>query len=218
MRFDINLASQPYQDVQRFLVRWGVALFAVALVTAGLVYATTNAVMAWRVTERQQRHLRQQIADRDRQKAEVEAFLNRPENRDTVDRSRFLNLLLARKAFSWTEIFSDLEKVMPPKLKVVNIQPQINDDNQLELHLIVTGGAREGAIELVRRLETSPHFDRPEVRSETLRMAGPQNQPEEQFDITAIYVPRFARAGRPADKEVGAAPTQTAAEGSNAGH
>src|SRR5512132_1679954 len=104
MRFDINLASQPYQDVQRFLLRWGLAIFALLLFTGGLVYAATTAFMSWRVTDKQIRYVRSQIAERDRQKAQVEAFLNRPENRETRDRSQFLNALIARKAFSWTEV------------------------------------------------------------------------------------------------------------------
>ena len=46
--------------------------------------------------------------------------------------SQFLNDLFLRKAFSWTRVFEDLERVMPPRLHVVSIHPATNTDNQLE--------------------------------------------------------------------------------------
>ena len=55
----------------------------------------------------------QQIAARDQQKAKAEEILNLPANRGTRDRAQFLNELFLRKAFSWTKVFEDLERVMP---------------------------------------------------------------------------------------------------------
>lgn len=201
MRFDINLASQPYQDVQRFLVRWGLGLFAIALLTVGLVYAATTAFLSWRVTDKQIHYLQQQIADRDRQKAEVQAFLARPENRETRDRSQFLNALIARKAFSWTEVFTDLENIMPPRLHVTAIRPEINADDQLQLHLTVVGSSRESAIALVRRLEQSPHFTQAQVQQENARQTTGGGGDAVQFEILAIYLPAFARPQKQAVPE-----------------
>ena len=62
------------------------------------------------------------IADRDRRRAEAEEFLNRQENRNTRDKSQFLNELIERKAFSWTRVLENLEKVMPPRVHLVSIQ------------------------------------------------------------------------------------------------
>ena len=55
----------------------------------------------------------EQIAARDQEKTKAEGILNLPENRSTRDRSQFLNELFRRKAFSWTRVFEDLERVMP---------------------------------------------------------------------------------------------------------
>jgi type IV pilus assembly protein PilN len=192
MRFEINLASQPSQDVQRLLLRWSLAIIVAGLVTISLIYAASSAFVSWRVTEREVRNLQEQIADRDRQKAEIQAFLNRPENRETRDRSQFLNFLFARKAFSWTEIFDDLEKIMPPRLHVVAIRPAVNNENQLELHLSTSGSTRDAATELVRRLEESSHFSHAEILTESVEQQ--QNQPQSfRFEISAVYIPSFAR-------------------------
>ncbi len=194
MRFNINLATQPHEDVQRFFLRWTIGLLVLAVVTIGLVYAALASYLSWRVTARDIASIRSQIAEQDRQRAEVEAFLNRPENRETRDRSQFLNALIARKAFSWTEVFSDLEKIVPARLRVYSIRPEIDEDNQLELHIEVVGSSRDSANELVQRLEQSPHFTRARVDSES-RQAAAQNQPAlVRFQISAIYLPSWSVA------------------------
>jgi type IV pilus assembly protein PilN len=231
MRFDINLASQPYQDARRFLWRWGVITLGVALATGGLVYAATSAFLSWRATNSNIRSLQQQIEARNREKAEDETVLDRAENRETRQRSQFLNSLIARKAFSWTEVFTDLEHIVPPRLSVLGIQPSVNEDNELELNLRVDSSSRDAAIELVRRLEQSPHFTQAVILSESLRTGQNQRAAGWQYDIRAIYIPSFARAQKPSSpasaprsvQHSAAAPAgrtsgQTATEASNARH
>lgn len=198
MRLNINLATQPYQDVRRILVRWTIAVVAVALVTAALVYAAVSTTLSWRAANRQENEVRSQIAERDRIRANAEAFLSRPENRVTRDQSRFINAMIARKAFSWTLVLSDLERIVPSGVQVVNIRPQVNNDNQLELVLTVAGSSRERAVDLVRRLEESSHFRNAEMRSETSKQANTaiggmrSSEPENSlFEISATYVPTY---------------------------
>ena len=226
MRFDINLASQPYQDVQRFLVRWGSLLIGLLVLTIVLVYAATASFLSWRVSERRLDALRQQIAERDQQRTNAERFLNRPENRQVRDRSQFLNAAFSRKAFSWTEIFSDLETLVPGKLRVLSIRPEVTEDNQLQLRLSVSGTARDAAVELVRRLEKSPHFTAASIDSETALMPSGSEHDTIRFDITALYIPSFARTRKgPADAERAEGPAREslkkaaqAKEAPSAGH
>ena len=46
-----------------------------------------------------------------------------PGNEEVLDRSVLLNTLIKRKAISWTKIFSDLEKVLPPNVRILAIRP-----------------------------------------------------------------------------------------------
>jgi type IV pilus assembly protein PilN len=195
MRIDINLASQPYQDARRFWLRWGGALVALSLLTLILVY---SALTGW-VSARKDRDLiRQreaQIAERDREKIQAEALLNRPENRSTRDRSQFLNELFQRKAFSWTKVFEDLERVMPPRLHVVSIRPEMGPDAGLTIKLVVAGESRERALELVRKMEASKRFQQTRIDQETseVRQTAGDNV---QFDISAVYVPEVPGTGK----------------------
>ncbi len=199
MRFDINLASQRYEDVRRFFLRWQLALIALALLTAVLVYAAGSALVSWRATYKEDKYLRQQIAERDRQKSAVQSFLDRPENRDTRDRSQFLNALIARKAFSWTEVFNDLETLVPARLEVNSISPQVNQQGELEVRLMVIAPSHDVAVELVRRLEGSPHFTNAQLLSEA-RQEAQGKPPVVKFEISAVYIPLFARTQQQAQQ------------------
>ena len=119
MRVDINLATQPYEDVRRFWLRWGGALAGLGILTLLLLYLAIVGLLTARQDRNLIRQRQEQIAERDKEKAQAEALLNRPENRSTRDRSQFLNDLFQRKAFSWTRVFEDLEQIMPARLHVV---------------------------------------------------------------------------------------------------
>jgi len=187
MRITINLASQPFEDAQRFVRQWTLTLGLVGLLTLVLVVGAVLRLRSWSVEERRIHDLQAQMAQGDREIGQAEAFLNRPENRDTRDKSLILNDLIARKAFSWTEVFSDLERIMPPRLHVVSIRPELTPDNQLALRMMVAGESRERALELVRHMEQSPRFRQPQIVAEA-RQEQPQDPGDRvQFDITALY-------------------------------
>jgi type IV pilus assembly protein PilN len=189
MRIDINLANRPYEDSSSVWVRWGGAMAVLGLITIVLLYSV---VAGW-ITARKDRILiaerQQQIAERDQEKARAETILNLPENRTTRDRSQFLNDLFRRKAFSWTKVFEDLERVMPARLHVVSIQPAMAD-NELEIKLVVAGESRERALELVRKMESSQHFHQTQIEQESSQ-GGQIAGDNVQFDITAVYIPEL---------------------------
>jgi type IV pilus assembly protein PilN len=194
MRMDINLATQPYEDVRRFWLRWGGGVVALSLLTLLLVY---SAIAGWGTARKDRGLIRQrqeQIAERDQEKAQAEALLNRPENSSTRDRSQYLNDLFQRKAFSWTRVFEDLERLMPPRLHVVSIRPEMASDNQLTIKLIVAGDSREHALALVQRMESSQRFQQTQIEQERT-LTGQADSV--QFDISAVYVPEVGSTSLP---------------------
>jgi type IV pilus assembly protein PilN len=129
--------------------------------------------------------LQQQVAERDQERAQDQAVLDLAVNRSTRDQSQFLNGLIQRKAFSWTRVFEDLERVMPRNLHVVSLKPELDDQNRMQLDMRVAGDTRSAAVELVHRMEGSTHFRAAQLVSE--------GQGESGSGVTAsvvsIYVP-----------------------------
>lgn len=193
MRLDINLATRPYEDARRFWLQWGIRFALAGALTLVLLFFAASAWRQGHAVSRRIDQANQQIASLQREKEQAEAILARPGNRETRDRSAFLNTLITRKAFSWTQVFADLEAIMPPRLHVVSITPDLTEDNRLQVHLRVAAESRDSAVELVRRMEASPHFRSPEIQSETSE-APPQTGVE--FEIIARYA-SAAPKGRP---------------------
>jgi Tfp pilus assembly protein PilN len=187
MRLDINLASQPYEDARQFWMRWGTAVGSVALLTLVLLALDITGWVNARRDRASIAEKRAMIADRDQLRANAEKILNLPENRSTRDQSQFLNALIERKAFSWTRVLESLEKVMPSRIHLESISPQLDEDNQLGLKMTVAGDSRDRALELVRRMEESKRFAQTQVISEHFLQA--TNGDTEQFEIAAIYIP-----------------------------
>jgi type IV pilus assembly protein PilN len=192
MRLDINLASQPYEDARQFWLRWGTALAMAAILTLALLTITITDWLTARVDHATMANYRTQIAQRDRKRQQAEEFLNRPENRATRDQSQFLNGLIERKSLSWTHVLEDLEKVMPARVHLVSIHPEMDEDNQLTLKMIVAGDSRERAIELARRMEESQRFTQTYIETEHAAAVGSGDAV--QFNISGVYVPEAAPA------------------------
>ena len=188
MRIDINLATQPYEDARRFWTYWGIGLALLGLITIFLGFMAITRFIDANRERKEIAQMQAVIARFDDEKARAEATLNQPQNRLTRDRSRFLNDLFARKAFSWTRLFEDLEGVMPAHLHVVSIRPDMKDGN-LEIKLLVGGETREQALDLVRKMEGSHRFKQTEIEAEKTADEARGETDRVQFDISTFYVP-----------------------------
>jgi type IV pilus assembly protein PilN len=198
MRLNINLATKPYEDVGKFLARWGMLTVLLAALTAGLLFmAVSNyrnsKTLNAQITDRQQKI---EALERDRSNA-IET-LGRPENKTVATASHFFNEAIQRKSLSWTRIFMDLERIMPPGLHVISITPEMNTkDNQLGIRLMVGGSSHDKAVELVHRMEESSTFKKAKIDSEMMAQG---TGDAVQFQITSIYVPAQAPAEVPSAK------------------
>ena len=190
MRLNINLATKPYLDVRRVLMQWGSLVLLLALCTAGLVW---KAVVNWQEASEVNAKiagLRTEIAEFDRQHEQALALLRQPQSVPVLSTSKFLNGLIARKSFSWTRVFMQLEQIMPPRLHVVSISPELQPaTNTVEVHLTVAGTSREAAVELVKRLEQSPSFREARIVEES-SIQGTGSPDTVQFHVVAVYMPR----------------------------
>ena len=196
MRTNINLASQKYRDAREFYLRWGVALALVLLITAGLA---SWAWSSYSTTSRNSKHIREmrdKIARLDEEQRRSEAILSRPENRDVRDQSQFWNDVIDQKSFSWTQLFSDLEKIMPSRAYVVSAQPTITPEKQLKLQLVVVGEKFDNANELLVKMEHSERFRLPELEATSPKKEGtaPGAPSVWQFEIVTYYTPASAGA------------------------
>jgi type IV pilus assembly protein PilN len=195
MRFDVNLASHPYEDAGDFYRRWGTVLAALLLVTLVLVGVAVHEWMSTRSISKQIARIHKQIDDLDDQKNKGQAILNRAENRSTRDRSNFVNELIDLKSFSWTLVMADMESLMPTRIRIVSIQPERDKNGQIQVKITAGGDAGEKGVELLRNMEKSRYFHNTVLRAITYTsLNGQQLQAGvdlAKFELDAYYIPHL---------------------------
>jgi Tfp pilus assembly protein PilN len=190
MRLNINLASQKYEDVRWFVSR--------ARIATGVMVAFTMllAVLAWfnysnsKNSSARIRELQQKISALQQQRAAAEMVENRPENRDVTEQKNFWNRQIARRAFSWTQLFNDLQRIMPGRAYVISVSPELTPENRVKLKLTIGGEKYENVLELVKKMEGSQRFRLPKIDTESVQTEGRPGSPQlHKFEIETFYTP-----------------------------
>jgi type IV pilus assembly protein PilN len=164
MRIPINLASQPFRRDRAMLV----ASIAVSLLLAGTLSVLISLAKADNRqlvdVRREVNHLNGQVRRVTAEQTQLDSVLRRPQNAEAVERSVFLNALLKRKGISWTRIFADLEKVVPYNVRIIQIRPSVNAQDQVSLDMLVGADTGPPVIEFFKALQNDRLFSYSEVK------------------------------------------------------
>jgi type IV pilus assembly protein PilN len=190
----INLASQPFKRERAetaLLVAICSVLTLSLAVFAGLILQDRGQVSTLRQSIRSDQKM---LAAIERQQAHSQGIIGQPDNADVFSKSVFYNELIARRAVSWTRVFDDLSRVMPPTVQLISLRlPQVaaenqGDRNHIELDMLVGTREPQAIMPLFKNLQESPLFGASELSSQ----APPtQNDPLFRFRLTVPYVQRF---------------------------
>jgi Tfp pilus assembly protein PilN len=201
MRLNINLASQKYEDVRRFYVRWSMAIGSAALLLillSALAWANfaSSSKSGQRIKE-----LQGEIADLQKERAAAEAVYNLPVNHDVNEQKNYWNRQINRRQLSWTQLFNDLQRIMPARAYLNSVHPEITQDNRLKLTLVVMGDTHDNGLELQRKMEKSERFRSPQIMSETPQKQAKTEAQLYKFDIVTYYTPAAPAQGRTGNRE-----------------
>src|SRR5262249_39152889 len=75
------------------------------------------------------------------------------------DRAVFINGIIDARSFNWTQMFMDLERVLPPGVHVTSIEPK-QVKGRVVVKLKVGAASEEAKIKFLRALESSKEFTR----------------------------------------------------------
>jgi Tfp pilus assembly protein PilN len=189
MRLNINLATERYEDVRQFYVRWSAALSVAAIFTAILVVITVFNYSSSSQSGKRIRQLRQRIDVLQSERASAEAVENSPENRDVTDQKNYWNAQIAHRSFSWTQLFNDLQRIMPGRAYVLSVKPELTKDNRVKLTLQIAAEQHGNAIDLVKRMESSPRFKQPEITAESAQKDSRTGASTIKLEIQTFYTP-----------------------------
>lgn len=188
MRIPVNLAREPFRRDRANLI--GSAFVAVLL--AGtlilLISLTRTERDQTRDTQAALTRVNRQLSAIRNEQAKLDASMRLPGNEEVLDRSVLLNTLIKRKAISWTKIFSDLDTVTPPNVRVLAIRPTVNAQGGLFLDMQVAADAPEPVFAFLAKLEESDVFGSVSTSGFT---PPSQTNPFYRYQVTVNYAQKL---------------------------
>jgi type IV pilus assembly protein PilN len=186
MKVRLNLSTKPLQTHRKFLAGAGIlgAIAGLFFIGLGLhVYAVRRGdeVFRERVVA-----VRTEMVSLEQQRRDLEQFFNQPENAKLHDRSAFLNTIIDEQSLNWTQMFMDLEKILPAGVRVVSIQPK-HDKGIVEVKLTIGATNDEAKMKFLHNLEQSPSFS--QLRMVTEKQVTPVAGETDKVDVelTVVY-------------------------------
>ena len=184
MSITLNLATQPFGRTRLFWLLSGISGVVLATTAVWLltVYFQENEIPPELLM--QERQLRSELNTLSASERQLRATLEEPANGDVLERSLFLNELLYRKGISWTRTFADLEKILPPRVQMFQIRPQVTADHKVLLEMQVGAETPKDFIELLKVLESSELFGAADLRGNSPLT---ENQPLFRYQLMVSY-------------------------------
>ncbi len=187
MRVRLNLATKVLQTHRRFLVGASFAAFFAGSAFLGLgwyVYTARKADAEMRArTER----TRLEMNKLESQRKDLERYFAQKDIAELHDRAAFINTILDARAFNWTLMFMDLERILPGGVRLISIEPK-QVGGRVEVKLTVGTMNDEAELKFEHALEESKAFT--EVRIQHVgspNSAGNQVADQKVVQLTTVY-------------------------------
>jgi Tfp pilus assembly protein PilN len=185
MHIGLNLATKPLVSHRRFLV--GSALL-------GLVGSVLLVFLAWQFFTLRKADedfrarigkLQGEMAREQQQRAELESFFAREENRNLQSRAKFVGNVIEARSFNWTKMFMDLERTLPPGVHVLKIEPTL-ENGSLSVKFVVGGSSPDSKVKLLQAFEDSKSFTQVLLTGEAIPR-GEKNTDVFLMEFSAVY-------------------------------
>jgi type IV pilus assembly protein PilN len=186
MKVRLNLATKALESHRRFLAASGVIGVVAGIFFLGLgwhVYSVRKADEALRVKAAA---IRQEMIGLEQQRNDLERFFAQPENSKLHDRSAFLNTLIDEQSLNWTQMFMDLEKILPAGVRVVSIEPT-HEKGRVTVKLTVGASSDEAKLKFLHALEESAAFTHVELVNERVNTSGAAGVDHMEMELMAVY-------------------------------
>jgi type IV pilus assembly protein PilN len=188
MKVRLNLATSPLQTHRKFLAGSGlIGAFAgiVFLALGWHVYSVRKSNESLRARAAA---VRQEMTSLVGQRDELENFFKEEQNAKLNERSTFLNSLIDEQSLNWTQMFMDLEKIMPTGVRLVSIEPK-HEKGQVKVTLQIGAISDETKLKFMRALENSPAFKEVKEDQEHYldQQLGSSDLDRLQVQLTVVY-------------------------------
>ena len=183
MNVRLNLATKPLESHRRFLAGSGVIAVLAGILFLALGWHAYSELKSRETLRRKEQDNNIQAAALQSRRRELDEFFARPENAKLKERAAFVGAMVDQRAFDWTQMFMDLEKLVPVGVHVVSIHPQL-EKGHMFVHFTVAASSDEAKVKFLKAMESSPAFSNVQL----LSVRSSQNTGDQaMLDLDAIY-------------------------------
>jgi len=161
----LNLATNPRLSHRRFLA--GSALVGVLgfLLFLGLGWRAYNLRKAEENLRARESKIQKEMATVGHERDELQRYFAQQEAAGFQDHAKFVVGVLQARSINWTQMFMDLERILPPGVRVVRIVPKL-DKGIVTVQFEVRATSEEAKLKLLKSFEGSTAFSHVALQSE----------------------------------------------------
>jgi type IV pilus assembly protein PilN len=183
----LNLAARPYRDYRPVYAVVVVASLLIAFMLLNNIETGYRYARDTRTTRAKIAGIEQQTAAENRRAADAAQRLRGVNIKVLADQAQFVNARLVERAFSWSELLDQLERVLPDDVLILTIAPAFSKEGLVHLTLDMIGKTDQGMVHTLDRLNRDPRFANAFPTSESKSTEG------YHFGIGVDYKPSIAR-------------------------
>jgi Tfp pilus assembly protein PilN len=180
----LNLATNPLLSHRRFLAGSAALSVLGVLLLLGVGWRAYNLRKAEADLRARRTKVEKEMATVSGERRQLEQYFAQQEAAGFQDNAKFVVGVLQARSINWTQMFMDLERILPPGVRVVHIQPKL-EKGVVTVHFVVGATNQETKLKLLKSFENSASFSHVELLSE--RAA---NQPGSD-PLTVEFVAEF---------------------------
>lgn len=167
----INLASRPFYNTRLYLVAFSASVVLLLIMTFLNVVTMFQGQAAWKRFNEDQAGLQSELRSLDHDVLSLQRDLQRRDLTEVSAQSKFANLAIVQRMFSWTLMFNRLEQILPPTVKLRALRPKV-DENGIHFRVLGTAKNASAFADFEEALIAAPLFSEVYPESEGVAASG----------------------------------------------
>lgn len=179
----LNLASRPWQNTRPFWITVAVASVLIAILLVNNVQAAWRYYMETEETREEISQVQTRATVERQSAARFREQIETLDRRDLMRRVEFVNRQIAERAFSWSRLLDDLERVLPNDVRLTTLRPTVDREEAVSLAMTCIAKNQDAYVDTIRQLTADSHFANPYPLSESTENG------EVRFILQVAYQP-----------------------------
>jgi len=165
MYIRLNLATNPLLSHRRFLASSAAAGVLGLVLLLGLGWRAYNLRKAEEDLRGRSDKIQKEMATVEKERNGLANYFAQQEAAGFQDHAKFVVEVLQARSINWTQMFMDLERILPAGVRIVHIQPKL-EKGIVSVHFVVGASSQEAKLKLLKSFENSSSFSHVELLSE----------------------------------------------------